>query len=215
MRFRAILGHIIDNKMAMGELMKTAFFSLTQAKYAAGEFGQTVIENTKQSTYKVKLTQENVAGVKLPTFVSSHHADGLASDLTGLAKGGQRVTQCRQTYTKALETLVSLASLQTAFVTLDVVIKVTNRRVNALEYVVIPRIEGTIRYIQSELDECDREEFFRLKKVQGKKKKDLAKRTADAKAAAAAPAKPGQAVQPVQEKPRNLLEQEEDETTLF
>ena len=35
---------------------------------------------------------------------------------------------------------------------------------------VIPKIENTISFITSELDEQDREEFFRLKKVQGKKK---------------------------------------------
>ena len=46
----------------------------------------------------------------------------------------------------------------------------TNRRVNAIEHVVIPKIENTINFISSELDEQDREEFFRLKKVQGKKK---------------------------------------------
>ena len=66
--------------------------------------------------------------------------------------------------------LVDLASLQTSFVILDQVIKITNRRVNAIEHVIIPRIENTILYIASELDEQDREEFFRLKKVQGKKK---------------------------------------------
>jgi len=46
--------------------------------------------------------------------------------------------------------------------------------VNALEHILIPRAENTIKYINSELDELDREEFYRLKKVQGKKKRDAA-----------------------------------------
>ena len=62
---------------------------------------------------------------------------------------------------------------------LDEVIKVTNRRVNALEHILIPRTENTIKYINSELDELDREEFYRLKKVQGKKKRDAANAEAE------------------------------------
>ncbi len=46
---------------------------------------------------------------------------------------------------------MKIASLQTSFVALDIVIKVTNRRVNALEYVVIPRFIETMRYIETEL----------------------------------------------------------------
>jgi H(+)-transporting ATP synthase subunit D len=45
---------------------------------------------------------------------------------------------------------------QTAFTILDEVIKATNRRVNAIEHVVIPRLENTVSYINSELDEMDR-----------------------------------------------------------
>jgi len=69
-----------------------------------------------------------------------------------------------------LEQIVELASLQTAFLKLDEVIRVTNRRVNAIEHVVIPRLENTVNYIISELDEREREEFYRLKKIQDKKK---------------------------------------------
>lgn len=55
---------------------------------------------------------------------------------------------------------------------LDEVIKVVNRRVNAIEHVIIPRTENTIKYINSELDELDREEFYRLKKVKNNKQRD-------------------------------------------
>jgi V-type H+-transporting ATPase subunit D len=80
--------------------------------------------------------------------------------------------KCKDRFQKFLKQLVDIASLQTQFVTLDEVIKVTNRRVNALEYVVIPRIEFTISYIEKELDEESREDFFRLKKITDKKKSD-------------------------------------------
>ena len=40
---------------------------------------------------------------------------------------------------------------------------------NALDFVVIPKVENTIAYIISELDEVDREEFYRLKKVKNLK----------------------------------------------
>lgn len=48
----------------------------------------------------------------------------------------------------SVKLLVELASLQTAFLTLDAAIKTTNRRVNALDNVVVPKLENTIAYIK-------------------------------------------------------------------
>ena len=75
---------------------------------------------------------------------------------------------------------------QTAFNTLDEALKVTNRRVNALENVTIPRIESTVKYIDKELDEMEREDFTRLKKMQEKKVRLLIDNTAITTAAVAA-----------------------------
>lgn len=111
-----------------------------------------------------------MAGVNLPAFES--YQDGADSyEFAGLSRGGQQLAKLKKNYARAIQLLVELASLQTSFITLDDVIKVTNRRVNALEHVVIPKIERTLEYITSELDEREREEFYRLKKIQEKKKK--------------------------------------------
>ena len=69
--------------------------------------------------------------------------------------------------------MIKLAPLQTSFVTLDEALKVTNRRVNALENVTLPHIEGVISYIKKELDEMEREEFTRVKKLKEKKEAQL------------------------------------------
>merc|ERR1740127_265538 len=93
----------------------------------------------------------------------------------GVAHGGAVIQACRETHLKTVGYIIRLASLQTSFMTLDLEIKMTSRRVNALEYVLIPRIEDICAYITLEMDEQSREEFFRVKKVVEKKKAKLAR----------------------------------------
>jgi len=172
-RFRAILRKVDEAKRKMGKVMQLASFSLAEVTYATGDISYLVQEQAKTATFSVTAKQDNVSGVIIPAF-DVDRVSGSDFNLTGLGRGGQQVLRSKEVYAKAVETLVELASLQTAFTILDEVIRATNRRVNAIEHVIIPKLDNTIKYIISELDEMDREEFFRLKKVQGKKKRDAA-----------------------------------------
>jgi V-type H+-transporting ATPase subunit D len=175
MRYRSILKKIVEAKAKMGTTMKHSAFALTEAKYVAGEgIKHTVLDSVGQANVRVRAFTDNVAGVKLPRF--EHRLVGVenaTASMTGLGSGGKQLQNCKKAYLESIELLVELAGLQTAFITLDIAIKTTSRRVNALENVVTPRLENTVAYIKGELDELEREEFFRLKKVQAKKKKDM------------------------------------------
>ena len=121
---------------------------------------------------RLNTTTENIAGVRLPSFnLRGEDEVNEDSSLLGLSGGGQAIHRAREAYTKFLKVLIVIASLQTQFVTLDIALKVTNRRVNALEFILIPKIKGIIDFIDSELDEQTREDFYRLKKVTDNKKK--------------------------------------------
>ncbi|CAM9460001.1 unnamed protein product [Ectocarpus sp. 12 AP-2014] len=177
-RFRKIAKQIHELKQVMREDAATAFFSLTQAaQYVAGDFRGKVLDTPRPAAVRCRARTDNVAGVKLPVF-DSYETGSEAKDNIGLAGGGQKVGQCRDKYKAWVENLIKLASLQTSFVTMDEALKVTNRRVNALENVTIPRMEGVISYINRELDELEREDFTRLKKVVEKKREAAAREQA-------------------------------------
>ena len=97
----------------MGRVMQIAAFSLAEVTYAVGgDIGYQIQESAKAARFRVRTKQENVSGVFLPQF-ESYTTDGNNDfGLTGLGKGGQQVQRCRETYARAVETLVELASLQ-------------------------------------------------------------------------------------------------------
>jgi len=171
-RFRTILKEIVQVRTdVMTRAMPEALFALAQANYAAGSsFGNVVRENIGTARLKIRFDQDNIAGVKIPKFIPEVNPRD-EMDLLGVGQGGKAIQNCKGQWETCIKVLINLASLQTSFRTLDEVIKSTKRRVNAIEHVIIPKIERTLAYIISELDEAEREEFFRLKKIQAKKAK--------------------------------------------
>eukprot|EP00457_Paulinella_chromatophora_P015369 gb/GEZN01015972.1/.p1 GENE.gb/GEZN01015972.1/~~gb/GEZN01015972.1/.p1 ORF type:complete len:262 (+),score=54.73 gb/GEZN01015972.1/:31-816(+) len=160
-----ILKDIMVTKRRVGKSLSESYFSHTGAVWAAGEFNHQVIENTTTANYMVRAKIDNIAGVKIPVFERAPSTGPVHDPIVGLSKGGAEVNACKDSFTQTLSDLIKLASLQTSLKTLDEALKVTNRRVNALEFVITPRLLNTITYINAELGELEREDTYRIKKV--------------------------------------------------
>ena len=90
--------------------------------------------------------------------------------ILGVTGGGHAVHITKDFFTNFLGIVVKIAELQASFISIEETLKVTNRRVNALEHIVVPRLERTIQYIKTEMDEREKEQKFAIKKVLEKKK---------------------------------------------
>ena len=112
-----------------------AHVALARSEYHAGESGVSfaVQECMKQNPLKARIRSDNVAGVSIPIFTRGEVRQ--SQDGAGMGKGGEQIREAREQWQKTLSNLVTVGSLQTQFIVLDAAIKVTNRRVNALDKV--------------------------------------------------------------------------------
>lgn len=191
-RFQLMLKDIVMCKRAVGAMVKDCAFMFAKAEYACdSEFSTAILNRVKQPSCTLAMKAENCAGVQLPSFQFQHDpSKDQTTDSLGIGCGGQVIQACRDQHRSGLALFVKMASMQSMFKTLDEEIKMTSRRVNALECVVIPRLLDTMQWVKGEMDEMEREEFFRVKKVVEKKKLKHAKEIAimlEAKKKAAAP----------------------------
>jgi V-type H+-transporting ATPase subunit D len=175
-QFRAILKDLIDKKKNLGNCYNDALIYLARANYSSqGDISRTVEENVKsKSDINLILRTKNHAGVVCPEF-SLRNVEkermGEDMDILGITGGGHTLNIAKKQFIEYITLIVSIASLQTSYKAIDETLKITNRRVNALEYIVIPRINNVMNYIFTELQERAKEDKFRIKKVLQNKKK--------------------------------------------
>jgi V-type H+-transporting ATPase subunit D len=165
-RHKDVLSKLDKKRAEVSGLMEKAFFLLAKTEFYGGDLKMAAHE-AKKRPLQVRLVNENVSGVYIPKYTLQETE---ARGLCFMGASGNIIRQCREKFIECLRTLLELATLQSSFLILDEVLKATNRRVNALEHFLIPKLDNTIEYMISELDEQDREDFYRLKKVQSSKK---------------------------------------------
>ena len=112
------------------------------------------------------ISTKNVMGVSVPVFDISQATDGVSDALSyGYAFTSGDLDQAILTLSALVPDLLLLAQLEKTAQLLAAEIEKTRRRVNALEYIMIPNYQDTIRYITMKLDDYDRSNTTRLMKV--------------------------------------------------
>lgn len=163
MEFLQIARETVDarNKM-LGEFSQ-AYRALS---VSAGYHGYAALEKDLIASGKpleIVTGSRNIAGARVPSMELKDPDAGGRN--YSLADTSAPVDNAATHFEQVLEAIVSLAELQTSLETLGREINRTKRIVNALDYIIIPNLEATIKFLTMKFEERDREEKSRLKKV--------------------------------------------------
>ncbi|MGE5560991.1 MAG: V-type ATP synthase subunit D [Chloroflexota bacterium] len=113
---------------------------------------------------------QNVMGVSVPVLKATTEGDPYNYGFVGTSA---ELDTALGKYNEALPDMIKLAEMERTIELLASEIEKTRRRVNALEYVMIPQLESTVRSIGMKLSEQERGNVTRLMKVKDIVRKEL------------------------------------------
>ena len=142
--------------------LKEAYEVLLDAEMIMGDSAVEDIARQVKDYGEVEATTLNIMGVLTPQMEIGEVEKSIDySFLTTTSKLDEATFKFRS----LLKDVVKLAEVEGALENLATEIEKTKRRVNALEHIFIPRFEATEKYIELALDEREREDFFRRKRI--------------------------------------------------
>ncbi len=145
------------------DLLNKTYLKFAEAQMLMGSTRLEETSLTVQDRFEVDASTRNVIGVSIPhAQVKVKPLEGYPYSMIGTSA---KLDEAVALMTEAVKNVVELSAAEAAIRRLAEAIAATKRRVNSLEYIVIPRIQNTIRYIEMSLQERAREDFFRLKRI--------------------------------------------------
>jgi len=152
-----------------------AFMGFTMARATISQdYLETAISST-QTQAKLKASATTKMSVAVPVFALADRKDALDESKAksekeniypyGLAETSSELDEAIRLLNASFKSLVQLAQVEKTVEMLAGEIERTRRRVNALEYVMIPQLQEKAKYITMKLDENERASLTRLMKV--------------------------------------------------
>jgi V/A-type H+-transporting ATPase subunit D len=144
------------------ELLDEAYRALEMARLSTGRERLEWAALSVNETVEVEVRPHSVMGVVIPT-VEAHGAPPEMS--YGLGNTTVALDEAAARFRRVLAEIPELSETMTTVWRLARELQKTQRRVNALQYIFIPQYEETIAFIESALEEREREATFRLKRI--------------------------------------------------
>ncbi len=163
---------IIDRvKTLRNELVAKFKVSQESIDFAAAvEGGMTVrsIANTVSNPPTVSLKEHNIMGVRVPKIESDQIKRSLTERGYGIVGTSPAIDEAVANYEALVEKIIAAAELETSIKRLLDEVEKTKRRVNALEFKVLPELEEVKTFISFRLEEMERESLFTMKRIKAK-----------------------------------------------
>jgi V/A-type H+-transporting ATPase subunit D len=115
---------------------------------------------------KIGVQERSLFGVVLPLL---SWEPGEESPPWGLLGTSMELDLAREKFLMAMRHLIELAELEIAFQRLAVELRKTQKRVNALQNLLIPQYRETVTFMEGGLEEREREALFQLKRMQARR----------------------------------------------
>ena len=146
---------------------KIALEKINISRTLEGDLKVKSIAMSIQNIPDVKLATKNIMGVKVPKIESSEIKKAFMQRGYGVYNSSA-IDEAASAYEKVVEKIILAAEVETSMRKLLNEIEKTKRRVNALEFVVIPSLDKQKSFIQLRLEEMERENTFRMKRIKAK-----------------------------------------------
>ena len=148
------------------EGLTAAFGSLTVASaIMSPEMLEQALLYPRQSV-ELQVKYKNIMSVNVPQYTFKTKNDDPSEIYPyGFAQTSGELDDALDQMARVFEDMLELAQVEKTMQLLAEEIEKTRRRVNALEYVMIPELEGNIKYISMKLEENDNATKVRLLKV--------------------------------------------------
>jgi len=167
MEFFELLPKVKDLRGQLSELYSDAMEKLAIAIAADGKTALESAANCLNKAPEVELSSKNIMGVVVPSVEVTAVEKSLEDRGYGLIGTSIRVDEAVHAFEKLSEMIILAAEGETTMKKLLDEIESTKRRVNALEFKVIPNLEEIAKYISFRLEELERESIFGLKRIKG------------------------------------------------